>query len=63
MNPTAPSTRSDSQHWKNQTLTPNPDTLYFMPFFSSKDVGPAGMDQGKDGQHYLFVTRDKMAIR
>ena len=26
--------------WKNQTLTPNPDTIYFMPFFSTKDVGP-----------------------
>jgi hypothetical protein len=27
-------------NWKNQTLTPNPDTLYFMRFFSTKDVGP-----------------------
>ena len=27
-------------NWKNQTLTPNPDTIYFMPFFSTKDVGP-----------------------
>jgi hypothetical protein len=26
--------------WKNQTLTPNPDTLYFMAFFNTKDVGP-----------------------
>src|SRR5579862_611657 len=26
--------------WHNQTLTPNPDTLYFMAFFSTKDVGP-----------------------
>lgn len=26
--------------WKNQFLTPNPDTIYFMPFFSTKDVGP-----------------------
>ena len=25
--------------WKNQTLTPNPDSIYFMPFFSLKD-GP-----------------------
>jgi len=25
--------------WKNQYLTPNPDTIYFMPFFSTKDVG------------------------
>ncbi len=26
--------------WKNQTLTPNPDTIYFMPFFNTKDIGP-----------------------
>src|ERR1700749_3358786 len=26
--------------WKNQTLTPNPDTLYFMAFFNTRDVGP-----------------------
>lgn len=26
--------------WKNQTLTPNPDTLYLMTFLNTKDVGP-----------------------
>ena len=26
--------------WKNQTLTPNPDSIYFMTFFDTKDVGP-----------------------
>jgi hypothetical protein len=26
--------------WKNQTLTPNPDSIYFMPFFNTKDAGP-----------------------
>ncbi|MEJ1963514.1 MAG: DUF1254 domain-containing protein [Gammaproteobacteria bacterium] len=26
--------------WKNQFLTPNPDTIYFMPFFSTRDIGP-----------------------
>ncbi|MDH6230381.1 hypothetical protein M2281_000953 [Mesorhizobium soli] len=26
--------------WKNQTLTPNPDTTYFMPFIDTRDVGP-----------------------
>ena len=26
--------------WKNQTLTPNPDTIYLMPFISTKDAGP-----------------------
>jgi len=29
--------------WKNQTLTPNSDTLYFMPFFTTKD-GPVVID-------------------
>jgi hypothetical protein len=26
--------------WKNQTLTPNPDSIYFMAFFNTRDVGP-----------------------
>jgi hypothetical protein len=26
--------------WHNQTLTPNPDTLYLMTFLNTKDVGP-----------------------
>ena len=26
--------------WKNQTLTPNPDTIYLFPCFNTKDVGP-----------------------
>ena len=26
--------------WKNQTLTPNPDTIYLFPFYNTKDVGP-----------------------
>ena len=25
---------------KNQTLTPNPDTIYLNPFYNTKDVGP-----------------------
>src|SRR3712207_8614443 len=29
--------RSD---WKNQTLTPNPSTIYLMPFISTKGAGP-----------------------
>jgi hypothetical protein len=29
--------------WKNQTLTPNPDALYFMMFFNTKD-GPVVLD-------------------
>jgi hypothetical protein len=34
------STPSD---WKNQTLTPNPDAIYFMIFFNTKD-GPVVID-------------------
>jgi hypothetical protein len=30
--------------WKNQTLTPNPDTIYFMPFFDTKKVGPVVLE-------------------
>lgn len=30
--------------WKNQTLTPNPDTIYLMPFFDTTDVGPVVME-------------------
>ena len=30
--------------WKNQTLTPNPDTIYFMPFLDTKDVGPVVLE-------------------
>lgn len=38
--------------WHNQTLTPNPDTLYFTAFFNTKDVGPIVIDvppAGADG--------------
>jgi hypothetical protein len=26
--------------WKNQTLTPNPDSIYLMPFINTKGLGP-----------------------
>ncbi|WP_276480988.1 DUF1254 domain-containing protein [Paraflavitalea pollutisoli] len=26
--------------WHNQTLTPNPDAIYFMVFFNTKEIGP-----------------------
>ena len=38
--------------WKNQTLTPNPDVIYLIPFFDTKDVGPMVMEippAGPDG--------------
>jgi len=30
--------------WHNQTLTPNPDAIYFMAFYDTKDVGPIVFD-------------------
>src|SRR3954471_23840197 len=30
--------------WKNQTLTPNPDTIYVLPFYNTKDVGPVVLE-------------------
>ncbi len=30
--------------WKNQTLTPNPDVIYLMPFFDTKEAGPMVME-------------------
>jgi hypothetical protein len=38
--------------WKNQTLTPNPDVLYFNPLFDTRDAGPMVMEippAGNDG--------------
>lgn len=38
--------------WHNQTLTPNPDTLYFMAFFNTQEVGPLVLEippAGPDG--------------
>jgi hypothetical protein len=38
--------------WKNQTLTPNPDTVYLFPFFNTKDAGPMVLEippAGEDG--------------
>jgi hypothetical protein len=30
--------------WKIQTLTPNPDAIYFTPFINTKDVGPVVLE-------------------
>jgi hypothetical protein len=30
--------------WKNQTLTPNPDSIYFIVFLNTKDVGPVVLE-------------------
>jgi hypothetical protein len=38
--------------WKNQTLTPNPDSIYLIPFINTKDSGPMVLEippAGSDG--------------
>jgi hypothetical protein len=30
--------------WKNQTLTPNPDSIYFISFINTKDAGPVVLE-------------------
>ena len=30
--------------WRNQTLTPNPDVIYLMPFFNTQDAGPVVLE-------------------
>jgi hypothetical protein len=38
--------------WRNQTLTPNPDAIYFQAFFNTKNVGPIVLEvppAGEDG--------------
>lgn len=30
--------------WKNQTLTPNPNAIYLMPFYDTKEVGPVVLE-------------------
>src|SRR5262249_49359842 len=36
--------------WKNQTLTPNPDSIYVMPFFNTRDAGPMVLEIPPAGQ-------------
>lgn len=47
-------------NWRNQTLTPNPDTLYFMGFYNTKEAGPMVIEippAGDDGSlNGNFVT-------
>jgi hypothetical protein len=43
--------------WKNQTLTPNPDTIYLMPFFTTKEAGPMVLEippAGEEGSITYF---------
>ncbi len=44
--------------WKNQTLTPNPDSIYFMPFFNTKDVGPVVLEVPAAGEGSITGSID-----
>jgi len=45
--------------WKNQTLTPNPDAIYVMPFFNTKDVGPVVLEiPPADGDTIVGSVKD-----
>jgi hypothetical protein len=41
--------------WKNQTLTPNPDAIYLMIFFNTKD-GPVVIDV-PPARNEVFISR------
>ena len=46
--------------WKNQTLTPNPDTIYLMPFFNTKDAGPIVLEiPPADGENSITGSIDE----
>ena len=36
--------------WKNQTLTPNPDTIYLMPFYEHEGCRPDGAGDSTGGR-------------
>lgn len=42
--------------WKNQTLTPNPDALYFMTFFDTKAVGPVVIEVPPADKDHSFAA-------
>ena len=46
--------------WKNQTLTPNPDTLYFVPFINTKDVGPVVLEDPSRGRRLDHGKRGRL---
>ena len=46
--------------WKNQTLTPNPDTIYLMPFFNTQDAGPMVLEiPPADGENSITGSIDE----
>jgi hypothetical protein len=45
-------------NWKNQTLTPNPDAIYFMAFFNTKDAGPIVLEIPPAGEGSITGSID-----
>jgi hypothetical protein len=51
--------------WKNQTLTPNPNTIYLMPFINTKDVGPMVLEiprAARDGRQITGTITDAWQV-
>ena len=53
--------------WKNQTLTPNPNTIYVFPFYNTKDAGPMVLeippaDQDELDHREASTTRGRRRI-
>jgi hypothetical protein len=48
--------------WKNQTLTPNPDSIYLIPFIDTTDVGPVVLEipPAEDGSWTAGRCRSRM---
>ncbi|MES2707759.1 MAG: DUF1254 domain-containing protein [Verrucomicrobiota bacterium] len=44
--------------WRNQTLTPNPDTIYLMPFINTKDSGPMVLEIPPAGEGTIVGSVD-----
>ncbi len=46
-------------NWKNQTLTPNSDTIYLMPIYNTKDAGPMVLEiPPQDGESSITGSVD-----
>ncbi|WP_318867333.1 DUF1254 domain-containing protein (plasmid) [Sinorhizobium meliloti] len=43
---------------KNQTLTPNPDTIYLMPFYNTKETGPVVLEIPAAGEGTITGSID-----
>jgi hypothetical protein len=44
--------------WKNQTLTPNPDAIYLMAFYDTKEVGPVVLEIPPSGEGIIVGSID-----